>query len=96
MVNETLKHNHTFELTNLQMLCNGSQNITSIEQHLEDLFVRFEINKGSFPPNIRRLWHQRFSDLAKECQRRNVSQEIVSFAIKLADHAYKFPERMET
>ncbi len=77
------------------MLCNGNQNITSIEQYLKDVFDRFEITKSSFPSNIRRLWRQRFSDLAEECQLRNISQEIVSFAIKLADHAYKLPERME-
>jgi hypothetical protein len=68
--------------------------MTSIEQDLKDLFLRFEINKSNFSSNVRRLWRQRFSDLAQECQKRNVSQEIVSFAIKLADHAYKLPERM--
>jgi hypothetical protein len=77
------------------MLCNINQHLTSIEQHLKDLFVRFEINKSSFSSNVRHLWHHRFSDLAEECQRRNGSQQIVSFAIKLADHAYKLPERME-
>jgi len=68
--------------------------MTSIEQHLKDLFERFEINKSHFSSNVRRLWRQRFSDLAQQCQKRNVSQQIVSFAIKLADHAYKLPERM--
>jgi hypothetical protein len=77
------------------MLCNGNQHIPSIEIYLKDLFVRFEIIKSSFPSNIRHLWRQRFSDLAGECQRRNFSQEIVSLAMKLADHAYKLPERME-
>jgi hypothetical protein len=76
------------------MLYHRSQNMTSIEQDLKDLFVRFEINKSNFSSNVRRLWRQRFSDLAQECQKRNVSQEILSFAIKLADHAYKLPERM--
>ncbi len=77
------------------MLCNVSQHIPSIEIYLKDLFVRFEIIKSSFPSNVRQLWRQRFSNLAEECQRRNFSQEIVSFAFKLADHAYKLPERME-
>jgi hypothetical protein len=76
------------------MLCHRSQNMTSIEQHLKDLFERFEINKSNFSSIGRRLWRQRFSDLAQECQKRNVSREIVSFVIKLADHAYKLPERM--
>jgi hypothetical protein len=76
------------------MLCNGSQNMKSIKQDLEDLFARFEINKSNFSSNIRRIWRQRFSDFAEECQKQNVSQEIVSFAVKLADHAYKLPERM--
>ncbi|CAF4622730.1 unnamed protein product, partial [Rotaria socialis] len=92
LVNETSKHNNTFDLDNLEMLCHGNQTMTNIEQHLKDLFVRFEISKSNFSSNVRRLWRQRFSDLAEECQKRNVSQEIVSFAIKLADHAYKLPE----
>ncbi len=95
LVNETLKQINTFELTTLKMLCNGNQHIRSIEQYLKDLFVRFEIIKSSFSSNVRHLWHHRFSHLADECQRRNISQEIVSFALKLADHAYKLPERME-
>jgi hypothetical protein len=95
LVNETSKQINTFQLTDLKMLCNINQHLTSIEQHLKDLFIRFEINKSSFSSNVRHLWHQRFSDLAEECQRRNGSQQIVSFAIKLADHAYKLPERME-
>lgn len=94
LINETSKHNHTFESTNLQMLCNGSQNMKSIEKDLNDSFARFEINKSNFSSNIRRLWRQHFSGLAKECQKQNASQEIVSFAIKLADHAYKLPECM--
>ncbi|CAF0816461.1 unnamed protein product [Adineta steineri] len=92
LINETLNHNHTFTLTEVEMLCHESQNMRNIEQHLEDLFIRFEINKSNLSSNVRRLWRQRFSDLAEECQKRNVSQEIVSFLIKLVDHIYKLPE----
>ncbi len=94
LANETSKHNNTIELSNLEMLCNTNQSMASIEQRLRSLFIQLEINKINYPSNVRRLWRQRFSDLAEQCQKQNFSKEIVSFAMKLADHAYKLPERM--
>lgn len=84
----------TIELTNLEMLCHTNQNMTSIEQHLTNLLIKFEINKSKFSSNNRRLLRQRFTNLAEQCQNRNTSKEIISLAMTLADHAYKLPERM--
>ncbi|CAF1478778.1 unnamed protein product [Adineta ricciae] len=92
LANESLTYNYTFDLTHLQMLCNGNRKTTNLDQYFNETFVHFESIKGNFSTDTRRSWRQRFSDLAQECQKQNVSQEIVSFIMKLADHAYKLPE----
>jgi hypothetical protein len=94
LANESLINNNIIELTNLERLCDNNQNMTSIEQHLTSLLLKFEINKSKFSSNNRRLLRQRFSHLAEQCQNRNGSKEVISLAMKLANHAYKLPERM--
>jgi len=96
LANTSLINNHTIELrSNLEMLCHNNQNMTSIEQYLTDLLIKFKINKSKFSVNSRRLLRKRFSQLAEQCQMQNASKEIILLAIKLADHAYKLPERMK-
>ena len=92
--NETSNDTRSFQLTDLQVLYRANQDNASIQHHFEDIFVRFETQKCTFAPKIRQQWRQQFLGFAEECQKRNLSQEIVTFALMLADHAYKLPERM--
>lgn len=93
LINESSQNNRSFQLTDLHVLYDRNLNKTVIEQHFEELFVRFETQKRHFPSLMRPKWRQQFLDFAEECRKRNLSQEIISFAIQLADHAYKLPER---
>lgn len=92
LANEALKYNDTFELTDLDVLCDGSLAAANIDHHFNKSFVRFEVLKSRFSINTRCLWRQRFLHLAEHCKKRNGSREIISLAMKLADHAYKLPE----
>jgi GTPase SAR1 family protein len=82
------------ELTDIEILCYNNRNMNSIEQYLTKLVTQFEINKGQFSLDTRLLLRQRFIDLAEQCQKRNASKQVISLTMKLADHAYKLPERM--
>ena len=93
MANESLKNNNTIQLTNLEMLCHNNQSMINIEQYLINLLMKFEINKSQFSSTIRVSLRQRFSDLAQQCQKQNASKQVISLIMKLADHAYKLPER---
>ncbi len=95
MSNTSLINNHTIELTNLETLCYNNQNMTSIKLYLTNLLIKFEISKSNFSANSRRLLRERFSQLAEKCKMQNASKEIISIEMKLADHAYKLPERMK-
>jgi hypothetical protein len=95
LANENVIKNTTIELTHLEMLCDNNQTMSSIRQNVIDLYNEFEKCKSKFSANDRRLLRQRFVQLAARCQKQNASKDIVSFAIELADHAYKLPERME-
>jgi hypothetical protein len=92
LANVNLRTNDSIELTNVEMLCHINQTMTNIEQQLTNLLAKFEIKKSQFSSNDRRLLRQYFIHLAKQCQNRNATKEIVSLAGQLADHAYKLPE----
>ena len=94
MANESLINKTNVDLTNIEELCHENPNMKSVEEHLRDLLVKFEICKSKYSAKSRCLLRQRFSNLAEQCQKRNASKEIVSLAMNLADHAYKLPERM--
>ena len=96
MVNESTRSNRTFQLTDLHVLYQKNHTNASLQASFEDLFVRFETQKSRFPPNTRPRWRQDFIDFAEDCRKRNLSEEIISFVMKLADHAYKLPERMHS
>jgi hypothetical protein len=94
LAKKNLIKNTDVVLTNIETLCHGNQTMTAIEEHLQDLLFKFDICKSKFSADSRRLLRQRFSYLAEQCQKRNASNKIVFLTKKLADHAYKSPERM--
>jgi hypothetical protein len=94
LINKNLIKNTDVVLTNIEMICHENQNMTTIEEYLQNLLLKFDICKSKFSADNRRLLRQRFSYLAEQCQKRNASNEIVYLTKKLADHAYKLPERM--
>jgi hypothetical protein len=94
LANKNLIKNTDVAVTNIDMLCHENRTMTSIEKHLQDLLFKFDICKSKLSADNRRLLRQRFLHLAEECQKRNASNEIIYLAKKLADHAYKLPERM--
>ena len=85
MANESSKYNNTIQLIDLEMLCDNETNMTKFLNN-------FQISKSHLSPNIRLSMRQRFFHLADQCQQRNASGEVVSLAMKLADHACKLPE----
>jgi hypothetical protein len=94
LANRELKSNDTIELNDIEMLCHSNQSMASIEQYLTNLLTKFEMHKSLFLPNTRVSLRRRFTQLAEQCQIQNASNQILSIAVKLADHAYKLPERM--
>jgi hypothetical protein len=94
LAKKNLIKNTDVTFTDIEMLCHENRTMTSIEEHLQDLLFKFDICKSKFSADNRRLLRQRFSYLAEQCQKRNASNEIVYLTKKLADHAYKLPERM--
>jgi hypothetical protein len=94
LANQALKNDDTIELNNIEMLCHSNRSMASIEQYLTYLLTKFEIHKSQFLPNARVSLRRRFTQLAEHCRIQNASNQILSIALKLADHAYKLPERM--
>jgi hypothetical protein len=94
VANRELKSNDTIELNDIEMLCHSNRSMASIEQYLRDVLTKFEIYKSQFFPITRVSLRQRFTQLAEKCRKQNASEQIVSIAMELADHAYKLPERM--
>ncbi|CAF4210934.1 unnamed protein product [Adineta steineri] len=66
--------------------------MTKIEQYLKNFESIFEIQKSQFSINDRLLLRQRFINLTEQCQKQNVSKQIILLTMTLADHAYKLPE----
>lgn len=77
------------------MICQAGQKTKSMVeyQYLQELNAEFEISKSQLSPNDRRSIRQRFLNLAHQCKQNNVSTAVVSLANRLADQAYKLPER---
>ncbi|CAF1165390.1 unnamed protein product [Adineta steineri] len=86
------QNNYTIDLTDLDMLCHKNENMTKIEQYLKNFQSQFEIQKSKFSTNDRVLLRQRFINLTEQCQKQNVSKQIILLIMTLADHAYKLPE----
>lgn len=93
LANESLINNNTIEWNHFEILCRDNQTLDSIRQNLTNFYNEFEKNKGKFSANNRRLLRQRIVQLAEQCQKQNISKDVISFAMELANHAYKLPER---
>lgn len=94
LANETSNRNNTLDLTYLATLCDTNQNHANIGQYLRNVLLQLELVKTNYSSNDRRSLRQRFSNLAEQCRKRNVSKDILSFVMQLADRAFKLPERM--
>ena len=84
---------NTIKSTDLTMLCSTNTNMASVAGYLSNFLGNFEISKSRLPPNDRHLMHQHFVSLGKRCRKRKNSKQAISLAKKLADSAYKLPER---
>ncbi|CAF3220411.1 unnamed protein product [Rotaria socialis] len=92
LLNQSLEKNTTNEFIDFETLFHHNQTMINIENYLTNLLTKFEINKSQFSSASRISLRQRFCDIAKEYQQRNVSKNVTSIIMKLADHAYKLPE----
>ncbi|CAF3765367.1 unnamed protein product [Rotaria sp. Silwood1] len=94
LANESLKNNNTIELIDFGILCHNNQSMKNIAQYLINLLRKFQRNKSQFSSTIRISLRQRFSTLIEQCQEQHAPKLIILLIMKLADHAYKLPERM--
>lgn len=94
LIARSLKHTDIMEFNDLDLLCENNRNMTSIEEYLTNVLVKFKINKSRFSAADRISLRKRFSHLIQQCHRRNAAKNVISLVMQLADHAYKLPECM--
>ena len=84
---------NTIKPTTFQMLCNGNKSMKSVKKDLTKILIKFEVSKSQLSSGERSLMRQHFLDLTQQCEKQKNSKQVVLLAKRLADHAYKLPER---
>jgi hypothetical protein len=94
LAKKNLINNTHIILANIEIICHGNRRLAAIGEHFKSLISKFIICKSKFSADTRRLLRQRFLNLTEQCQKRHIPNKIVAIAKRLAEHAYRLPERM--